>query len=176
AWYKLLFLGKEYEPWLVYFYGLIDQLSPSDTADMCQRLNIKETLLEKITITKRESGNLLQDLYNMVGIKPGSLYMKLKGYHQEMLLYLMARADEEDAVKGISMYLSHLQDIRLSITGDDLKQLGLKPGPIFTNIMNQTLLARLDGVVKTREEELEFAGDLTQNIKRQEIKNPSDKL
>ncbi|MDD5435872.1 MAG: CBS domain-containing protein, partial [Nitrospira sp.] len=55
AWYKLLFLGKEYAPWLVYFYGLIDQLSPSDTADMCQRLNIKETLLEKITITKRES-------------------------------------------------------------------------------------------------------------------------
>lgn len=164
AWYKLLFLGKRYEPWLVYFYGLIDQLSPEATADMCERLNIKETLLEKVTITKKASANLLQDLYNMEVIKPGSLYMKLRGYSQEMLMYLMARADEEAAVKGISMYLSHLQDIKPSITGADLKQLGLKPGPIFSDIMNQTLMARLDGVVKTREEELEFAKNLSKKL------------
>ena len=164
AWYKLLFIGKRYEPWLVYFYGLIDQLSPEATADMCERLNIKEALLEKITITKKESANLLQELYNMETIKPSSLYMKLRGCHQEMLLYLMAKADEEDAVKGISMYLSHLQDVNISITGGDLKQLGLKPGPIFSDIMNQTLMARLDGVVKTREEELAFAGNLSNKL------------
>ncbi len=160
AWYRLLFLGKRYEPWLVYFYALMDQLTPEATADMCQRLSIKETLLEKVTITKKESNNLLQTLYSMETLKPSSLYTKLRGQSQETLLYLMAKADQENAVKGISLYLSHLQDIRLSIAGGDLKQFGIKPGPIFSEIMNQTLWAKLDGIVKTREEELVYAGRL----------------
>ena len=96
----------------------------------------------------------------MKTLKPSSLYTKLRGQSQETLLYLMAKADQENAEKGISLYLSHLQDIKLSITGGDLKQLGIKPGPIFSEIMNQTLWAKLDGIVKTREEELVYAGRL----------------
>ena len=160
AWYRLLFLGKKYEPWLVYLYALMDQLSAEATTGMCQRLNIKETLLEKVTITKKESNNLLQTLYSMKTLKLSSLYTKLSGQSQETLLYLMAKANQENAVKGISLYISHLQDIQLSITGGELKQFGIKPGPLFGKIMNQTLCAKLDGIVKTREEELEYAGKL----------------
>lgn len=161
AWYKLLFLGKEYEPWLVYFYGLIDPLSIEAAMEMCQRLNIKEALLEKVIVTKKESNNLLQSLYRMQSIKPSSLYIELRGHSQETLLYLMAKAGEENAVKGISLYLSHLQDVRLSITGEDLKQSGITPGPLFGEIMEQTLWAKLDGIVKTRDEELKFAINLS---------------
>ncbi|MBI5039264.1 MAG: hypothetical protein HZC13_05845, partial [Nitrospirae bacterium] len=76
------------------------------------------------------------------------------------LLYLMAKADKEEAKRGISLYLSHLQDTRLSITGRDIAQLGIKPGPLYGKVMGQALWAKLDGLVQTREEEIEFVKGL----------------
>src|SRR3990170_3224566 len=153
AWYKLLFLNKRYEPWQVYFFALIDRLSLKASEDMCERLAIREKLLEKVISMKKETPLLLQGLSTMRSIKPSRLYGLLKGHPQETLLYLMAKADNEAAKRGISLYLSHLQDIRLSITGRDIAQLGIKPGPLYGKIMGQILLAKLDGLVKTREEE-----------------------
>lgn len=160
AWYRLLFLSKKYEPWQVYFFGFIDSLSTKATEEMCQRLNIREVFLEKIRLTKKDASNLLQRFYRMRSVKPSRLYDLFKGYPQETLLYLMAKATKEEAKKGISLHLSHLQDVRLSITGRDLSQLSVKPGPLYGKVMGETLKAKLDGLVETREEELEFAKGL----------------
>lgn len=162
AWYKLLFLDKRYEPWQVYFPGLIDKLSLQATRDMCQRLGIKEVLLEKVLTSKTEASNTLQRLYRMRVIKPSRLYELFKGIPQETLLVMMAKATKEEAKKGISLYLSHLQDIRLSITGRDLVKFRIKPGPLYGKLLGQTLRAKLDGLVKTREEELEFLKGLVE--------------
>ena len=132
---------------------------------MCQRLNVEEALLTKTLIAKKETSNVLQKLYSMKTIKPSRLYGLLKGYPQETLIYMMAKAKEDEAQKGISLYLSLLQDIRLSITGRDIAQLGIKPGPLYGRIMGQILWAKLDGLVKTGEEEIEFAKEL---LKKQE--------
>ena len=88
------------------------------------------------------------------------VYELLRNNSQELLLYLMAKIEKEDVKKHISMYLGHLQDVRLSITGKDIVSLGIKPGPVYTTVLNRTLSAKLDGVVKTRDEELEFVKGL----------------
>lgn len=160
AWYRLLFLDKSYEPWQVYFFGLMDPLSLKETKEMCQRLSIREAFLEKVLTAKKEANNLLQRLYRMRVVKPSRLYELLRGTPQETLLYMMAKADREEAQKGISLYLSHLQDTKLSITGRDIAQLGIKPGPLYGRVMEKTLKAKLDGLVKTREEEMEYIKEL----------------
>ena len=164
AWYKLLFLGKRYDAWKVYFLGLIDRLPLNATEDMCHRLEIKERLLNDILTAKKETSPLLQRLYRMRLVKPGRIYKLLRGYNQEHLLYLLAKAEKEDVKKNISLFLSHLQDVRLSITGKDIAQLGVKPGPLYGKVMEKTLNAKLDGLVKTNEEELEFAEKLLLRI------------
>lgn len=165
AWYRLLFLGKQYEPWQVYFFALTDRLSLKATGDMCERLAIREKFLEKVISMKKETplllqGLSLQGLFKTRSVKPSRLYGLLKGHPQETLLYLMAKADKEEAKRGISLYLSHLQDTRLSITGRDIAQLGIKPGPLYGKVMGQALWAKLDGHVQTREEEIEFVKGL----------------
>jgi tRNA nucleotidyltransferase (CCA-adding enzyme) len=165
AWYRLLFLSKQYELWQVYFFALIDRLSLKATGDMCERLAIREKLLEKVISMKKETplllqGLSLQGLFKMRSVKPSRLYGLLKGHPQETLLYLMAKTDKEEDKRGISLYLSHLQDVRLSITGRDITQLGIKPGPLYGKIMGQALWAKLDGLVQTREEEIEFVKEL----------------
>ena len=46
--------------------------------------------------------------------------------------------------------------MRLHLTGDDLRELGMKPGPHYQMIFRKLLQAKLNGLVKTREEELMF--------------------
>ena len=160
AWYRLLFLDKKYDAWKVYFFGFIDQLTYAETEDTCRRLEIRERLLEEILAVKRDTPDLIQKLYRLNDPTPGMVYELLRNNSQEQLLYLMARIEKQDVKKHISMYLGHLQDVRLSITGKDIVSLGIKPGPVYTTVLNRTLSAKLDGVVKTRDEELEFVKGL----------------
>jgi len=57
-----------------------------------------------------------------------------------------------------------LQDTKLAITGKDIAQLGVKPGPVYTKVMNMTLDAKLDGIVKSREEEMGFVKELLKKL------------
>jgi tRNA nucleotidyltransferase (CCA-adding enzyme) len=50
-----------------------------------------------------------------------------------------------------------------TVKGEDLKQLGLKPGPHFKTILDRLLDKRLDGVVTTKSEECALALRLVQN-------------
>ena len=164
AWYRLLFLDKKYDAWKVYFFGFIDQLSEASTIDMCKRLEIREHLLEEILTVKKETQELVQGLLRMKNTTPAKIYELLKKHTQEHLLYLMAKIDREDAKKHISLYLSRLQDTKLAITGKDIAQLGVKPGPVYTKVMNMTLDAKLDGIVKSREEEMGFVKELLKKL------------
>ncbi len=40
----------------------------------------------------------------------------------------------------------------------------LKPGPVYTKVMNMTLDAKLDGIVKSREQEMEFVKELLKKL------------
>jgi len=50
--------------------------------------------------------------------------------------------------------------VKPALTGDDLKAMGLKPGPHFKNVLDRLLDARLNGEVKTETEEKALVGRL----------------
>ncbi len=49
--------------------------------------------------------------------------------------------------------------------GRDLLKIGLKPGSVFTTILNLALNAKLDGQLKTKKEEITFAKDYAKKHK-----------
>jgi tRNA nucleotidyltransferase (CCA-adding enzyme) len=55
--------------------------------------------------------------------------------------------------KSLHAYLEKWQHVKAITTGDDLKQLGLEPGPKYKEILDRLRAAWLDGEVTTREEE-----------------------
>jgi tRNA nucleotidyltransferase (CCA-adding enzyme) len=68
----------------------------------------------------------------------------------------MAKAKQEKAKKYISLYLTSLRNIRVELSGDDLKQMGIPPGPRYEKILAALLDAKLDGFVHNRDEEMAF--------------------
>ena len=58
-----------------------------------------------------------------------SLYFSLREYPLEVLLYAMARIEEQEYSQRIATYIRDLRGIKLEINGDDLVKLGMKQGP-----------------------------------------------
>ena len=57
-------------------------------------------------------------------------------------------------LRYIEVFFTTYNGMRIRISGDDLKSLGLKPGPRYQKIFRKILDARLNGSVKSREEEI----------------------
>jgi len=98
---------------------------------------------------------LLTDLFKLSGDNY-QLYSLLTPFDTESLLFIMARTNNERIKRNISLYFTQLKGVKIKITGKDLSRIGFKPGPIFKDIFNALLEARLNNLIKSREEEIDF--------------------
>ncbi|MFB0518561.1 MAG: DHHA1 domain-containing protein, partial [Acidobacteriota bacterium] len=160
SWYNLLYREPEPKPWLIYLMGLFERLSTSERQEGAERLNLPPKERKTLTAYHEEITAIATKLRKRKEAKPSQIYSLLHRCRLEVLLYTMAKAEQEAVKQAISIYLRHLSQVRLNISGDDLLKLGCSPGPLFNKILRKILLAKLDGRVSTREEELEMAKKL----------------
>jgi tRNA nucleotidyltransferase (CCA-adding enzyme) len=108
------------------------------------------------SISQRTSANeILDALYKFDGDNY-QLYTMLLPYDTEMLLYLMAKTNSEKIRRHISVYFTGLKGMQVQLTGKDLLKMGFRSGPIFKEIFDRVLEARLNNTVKTKKDELRF--------------------
>jgi tRNA nucleotidyltransferase (CCA-adding enzyme) len=81
----------------------------------------------------------------------------------------MAKTTDEEVKKYISLYFTQLQNVRILITGDDLKEMGLQPGPRYREILDKVMKAKLDNKVASRDDEL---ARVRKELERQVAGNP----
>jgi tRNA nucleotidyltransferase (CCA-adding enzyme) len=102
----------------------------------------------------------LRSLVRTVGqgrdLAPSQVYRWLGDARLEVVLALMARLEAPALRKAIGDYLGQTRRTRPMLTGDDLRALGLRPGPIYRDVLSALLYARLDGEVQSRDDELRF--------------------
>ena len=56
--------------------------------------------------------------------------------------------------KRVDRYLTHLASVRPALTGQDLKSLGFPPGPTYRRILDLLLEGRLEGRLRSRDDEI----------------------
>jgi tRNA nucleotidyltransferase (CCA-adding enzyme) len=83
----------------------------------------------------------------------------LAPYDTEALLYLMAKTGSEKVRRLISSYFTNLKGTEIQLKGKDLLKMGFSPGPFFKEIFDRLLEARLNDLVKTKEDEVRFVGE-----------------
>jgi tRNA nucleotidyltransferase (CCA-adding enzyme) len=156
TWFRLLYLDVKPDIWFVYFLGLLDRLKDEAAEEVLDRLAVPARTRQRTRTARQRSREVLYGFYRSRALPPSRVYDLLSTLDTEPLLLMMARAKRESARKYISLYLTHLRDVRISLTGDDLKALGIPPGPRYRKLLAELMDARLDGIVKTREDEVEF--------------------
>ena len=151
-WFRSSFPKEKCEQWLIYFSALLQGLTVKEARAACQRFHLSRKDEEKVIKGKEGASRKLREL-GRVRLRPSQIYGQLEKLPLESLLVVMAGAGK--IARGrIALYLRELRSIRLKVTGDDLKELGLKPGPVFTKLLEKTLIAKLDGSLKTKRDEL----------------------
>jgi tRNA nucleotidyltransferase (CCA-adding enzyme) len=161
TWFELLFLERRYEKWAVFFLALCNPLTNEQFWGTCTRLAVSEHYKEKLFESRKMGGAILDGMERRATKQQqmlrSDIYRWLKDLPVEVLLYMMSRTRSEEVKRCISLYFTQLQNVRSSITGEDLKTLGVPEGPRFREILDAVLDARLNGLADTREDELRIA-------------------
>ncbi|BDQ32685.1 CBS domain-containing protein [Pseudodesulfovibrio portus] len=169
-WYKLLYLEHEITPWKLYVLGMTMGIKRDQIQKITQRLHF----------TRREEREFLQ-LRDMIG----DALMKLMGWREgrsklsrlysilhpipvEGILFLMARSRKEHIRRNISQYLSRLRYLTIEVNGNDLEEMGIEPGPIYTRILSRLTDAMIDGRATTRKKQLKLAQKLHKDLSSHE--------
>jgi tRNA nucleotidyltransferase (CCA-adding enzyme) len=152
AWYQLSFLDKPIRQWVLYFLALVDNLSDDELVPMCMRLSLAPKLRNEIIGMRRAALDALNQLQR-ARPTPSLVYSLLHGLKPEYQIFIMAKASREWVKRSVNQYLTTLQKVRPELTGSDLKAMGFEPGPMFKQILDRLLAARLDGEVRDRSSE-----------------------
>jgi tRNA nucleotidyltransferase (CCA-adding enzyme) len=158
AWLRLLYLEEKCEPWQVYLLALCDGLKPQEFHDTCVRLAIPGRLAIRLCSQRHQVLATLKAIKQRVKqsgeVQNSQIHSWFSGLSLEMLSYLAARASNELVKRFVSLYLTRLRTVVPVLNGDDLRGLGLEPGPLFRRMKERLLQARLNGEVNSREEEV----------------------
>lgn len=161
AWFDLLYLERPYEKWVIYFMSLCDPLTTTQFMETCTRLSLSEQYRKKLFEMRNRIGTILETLQRRIvrgpKMKRSEIYFLLNEFPVEILLYLMVKTKVEGVKKFVSIYFTQLHGVRSAITGADLKELGVSPGPAFKKILDRVFRARLDDETLTRDDELRIA-------------------
>lgn len=162
SWHDLLFLEEFYMKWTVYFIALIRLCDKETTHEICRRIELAPRYLDIFIKERFEADRCLYWMERNLPLSNSTLYHQLKGFRVELALYMMAVTKSENVKKSISNYFTRLRHIQPSVTGKDLIKMGLDPGPIFKEILQAVLDAKLNGRLKTRNDELGFVKNYVQ--------------
>lgn len=159
SWYDNVHIGKKrvLERWLIYLAVLVDGLSPARVKRLCGDFVFKQTDAKKIISYRMNAERILDFLSKKEKLKPSQVYARLEGLPDEAMITLMAKSPYQTPRRRIMTYLTKYAHVKLNLRGDDLKKAGIEPGPHFKELMKRTLHAKLDGRIKTKNEELGFA-------------------
>ena len=144
-------LYKRTSPSSLYLCLLIYNLTDKENEQFLSRLNFPKRLAQAM----RHTLQLKTQLHSLASlqIRRSDIYQSLHGYTPHAI-QANALASESPAVsRHLQLYLTKLRYVKLLLNGEDLQRMGVPPGPQLGKLLEALHEARLNGEVRTREEE-----------------------
>lgn len=135
----------------LYLLLLAYRLSSDENEQFMERLNLRRELQRKMrhVLKLRAAMQALAE----PGLPPSKMYYILKDYSAASIEACALACDSPTVRQRLGLYLGELRNVKISLDGEALQQMGLRPGPRLGKVLRQLLEAKLDGKVATREEE-----------------------
>jgi tRNA nucleotidyltransferase (CCA-adding enzyme) len=147
-------------PWLLRLELILSTLSLRESLQVAGQLNLSGESFDRLEQLFALEEKLEQAL--KVNAKASVVYGHLEAISYELLLLLVARASLP-LRRVIHQYLKVWKEMAPLLTGNDLKNLGLKPGPAFKNILATLREKQLDGELENQDDAIAFVLDPSQS-------------
>lgn len=139
-----------YLHWAIYLHRL--------GVPVLRRIANRLIMSRRLTEALIQLPNVHRIIEKLTGVeRPGDAVVLLEGLPSPLLAASWIIADDPEVRRKVRDYWTTWRHVAPELTGNDLKALGLEPGPIYRQILNALREARLNGVVETREEEVGLA-------------------
>ena len=135
----------------LYLALLAYRLSNEDNENLISRLRLSKS----ITQILRDAISLKAKLQSLANpeLAPSRIYYLLYGYSLPAITANSLAGDSPVARQHIHLFLNKLRYVKPVLTGNDLKRMGVTPGPDIGLILRQIHEARLDGKITTKQDE-----------------------
>ncbi len=164
AWFDRLFLKEKPDKTSLYLMALFSGLKDDERKKVVKRLSLQNNMSETVIKGTLLAQELLRKLPTDSQVE---LYHLLKGVSLETLLFSMSLCRDKQKQKSISRYLIEIRKTKPVLTGDDLKKIGVPPGPAYAVLFEKILDEKLRGRLNTKEEEIGFVKKHCLKPKRQ---------
>ena len=167
------------DDWLAETFALArqDQADPSPQlylALLAYRLTAPEldSLISCLRLPKasaeilRETPELKKNIreLSMSGLAPSRIFDLLHGHSPTAINALCLASGSPNAAGHCELYTGVLRNVRPSLTGEDLKKMGVPEGPGIKEILLKLREARLDGRVDSKRQEEEMVRGLISGV------------
>ncbi len=94
-------------------------------------------------------------IFKQIPTKNSHLYEKIKNINRDLLVFFCSYLDIETSERIITI-LKKEEEKKLVISGKDLQELGLKPSPIYKEIIEDVFKKYLDNEIKSKKEAVAY--------------------
>lgn len=154
---------RQLDTWLTYFIGLIDQLNINNIKLICKKFAFRRGEEKRIVAYKKLNPKFIKEL-SRDKIEASRVFSLLEPLSYEVIILIKAKFKNSNLKKHIEDFFEIYNGIHLYISGGDLHKLGLTPGPYYQKIFHRVLNAKIDGLIKTKKEELELIKKISKDI------------
>ncbi|MFC1992965.1 CCA tRNA nucleotidyltransferase [Chloroflexota bacterium] len=143
---------------------IIYPLTNDEVENLLSRLRLPKSLAR----TLRDTSHIRSIVKSLADpeLPPSGIYRLLHGRSLLAITASSLACDAPVAHQRMQLFLSKLRHIRPALTGNDLKRMGIAPGPRLRDILTLLQEARLDRKVKTKQDEENLVNKwLAHNIK-----------
>ena len=156
SWFQLLYLPEPVETWMVYLLAILSRSRTKELINFCHRFDLPPKQRKKLIQQKNDVEKIALEMIKRPYLKPSEIYWLLIDLTPEGWLYLMTIARKRFIQQSVSLFVTQLRREKPFITGDELKELGYSPGPLFRTILNHLIEHQLDGGIKDHQQALDF--------------------
>ncbi|MGP0565711.1 MULTISPECIES: CBS domain-containing protein [unclassified Nitrospina] len=139
----------------VYFLGALYGMKNADLNQLATRLSLPAKIKARMKGDLANCESVLKTLKRRRKFDPSEIYNLLSEMSTEAILLMMAVSNSDRINKHVLMYFTQYNpSATLSLTGDDLIQMGIRPGPVFKTVFKTLRDARINGQVRNRDDEV----------------------
>lgn len=142
----------------VYFLAFWAQLDEERIKQFAKIFHF--TRLETLRLTGMITIPAICNQLNMPQMSPSAIYEVLDPVDLEIIYFIRLTTSVSIIARRIDRFLKKWRLVGLQITGEDLKGLGFKPGRQLGAVLHVVLLNKIDGKIRTHQDEMALANSL----------------
>ena len=144
---------------ILYLYYLI-QFSKSSIRSLSKKIELSKNTIDILNIIIVNKDNSLEFL-KQEDLMPSNIYYCLHNKPNEFLMVLLLETRGSRLIEDrVTIFLEKYKKMIVYLSGRDLSNLGMKPGPIYAKILKLVFYLQINGNLHTRTEEIKFVKKL----------------